>query len=123
MHMILTAAAEPAIVLTVDGIIKAAGFLGALGVLIGLGVKAVHWFDRQAEQDAKIAALEEKHDKDKAELRSELSAELEKINAELCLLVYGVQATLKGQQELGCNGPVTAAIEQIETHLNKQAHK
>lgn len=124
MHMILTAAAaEPAIVLTVDIIIKAAGFLGAMGVITGLGVKAVHWFDRQAEQDAKIAALEEKHDKDKAELRSELSAELEKINAELCLLVYGVQATLKGQQELGCNGPVTEAANKLERHINQRAHE
>jgi len=32
-------------------------------------------------------------------------------------------ACLKGLHEQGCNGPVTHAIEEIEEHINKQAHK
>jgi hypothetical protein len=111
------------IVLTADTIIKAAAVLGALGALVGIGVKVVHWFDLQAEQDAKIAALEQKHDNDKKELRNELSAEFDKINKELSILVYGVQATLKGQQELGCNGPVTEAANTLERHINQRAHE
>ena len=29
---------------------------------------------------------------------------------------------LKGLKELGCNGPVTEAIDKMEKHLNKAAH-
>ena len=35
----------------------------------------------------------------------------------------GVLACLKGLKEQGCNGPVTAAINKIETHLNQRAHE
>lgn len=110
------------IVITLEGIIKAAGVLTALGAIIGLGVKAVHWFDRQAEQDTKLAALEAKHDSDREELRSEMSRELARIYAEQRLLTYGVLACLKGLQEQGCNGPVTEAVNKLEHHINQRAH-
>ena len=42
---------------------------------------------------------------------------------EQTILTQGILACLQGLHEQGCNGPVTAAIERIETHLNKQAHK
>jgi len=32
-------------------------------------------------------------------------------------------ACLMGLKEQGCNGPVTEAINQLEKHINKQAHK
>lgn len=35
----------------------------------------------------------------------------------------GVLACLKGLKEQGCDGPVIDAIERIEEHINKQAHK
>ena len=31
--------------------------------------------------------------------------------------------SIKGLKEQGCNGPVTDAINQIEKHINKLAHK
>lgn len=111
------------IVVTIDGIIKAAGLLTALGVIIGLGVKAVHWFDQQDEQTKRLNELEAKHDNDKEELRSEISREIAKIYAEQTIIVYGLLACLKGQQEMGCNGPVTEAINKLEKHINQRAHE
>jgi hypothetical protein len=55
---------------------------------------------------------QEKQDKD-----------IKSIKEEQSVLVHGVLACLQGLREQGCNGPVTAAIEQIENHINKQAHK
>ena len=73
----------------------------ALGVIFG-AIFAVHkWFLKQEKQDKDIKAIKE----------------------EQTVLTQGVLACLQGLHEQGCNGPVTAAIEKIETHLNKQAHK
>ncbi len=55
---------------------------------------------------------QEKQDKD-----------IKAIKEEQTVLTQGILACLQGLHEQGCNGPVTAAIERIETHLNKQAHK
>ena len=78
-----------------------AATITALGVVFG-AIFAVHkWFLKQEKQDADIKAIKE----------------------EQTVLTQGVLACLQGLHEQGCNGPVTAAIEKIETHLNKQAHK
>ena len=49
--------------------------------------------------------------------------QIETIQEEQTLIVYGLLACLKGLQEKGCNGPVTEAVEKIEKHLNRKAHK
>ncbi len=78
-----------------------AATITALGVVFG-AIFAVHkWFLKQEKQDKDIKAIKE----------------------EQTVLTQGVLACLQGLHEQGCNGPVTAAIEKIETHLNKQAHK
>ena len=78
-----------------------AATITALGVVFG-AIFAVHkWFLKQEKQDKDIKSIKE----------------------EQTDLTQGILACLKGLHEQGCNGPVTAAIEQIETHLNKQAHK
>ena len=78
-----------------------AATITALGVVFG-AIFAVHkWFLKQEKQDKDIKAIKE----------------------EQTVLTQGILACLMGLHEQGCNGPVTAAIEQIETHLNKQAHK
>ena len=78
-----------------------AATITALSVIFG-AVFAVHkWFLKQEKQDKDIKAIKE----------------------EQSILTQGILACLMGLHEQGCNGPVTAAIEQIETHLNKQAHK
>ena len=48
---------------------------------------------------------------------------IKKIKTEQTALTKDVLACLKGVYEQGCNGPVTHAIEEIEEHINRQAHK
>ena len=78
-----------------------AATITALGVIFGAAFGIYRWFLKQEKQDRDIKAIKE----------------------EQSVLVHGVLACLMGLKEQGCNGPVTEAIEQIENHLNKQAHK
>ena len=78
-----------------------AGVITALGVIFGVLFAVYKWYLKQEKQDKDIKALKE----------------------EQFLLTQGVLACLKGLQEQGCDGPVTSAIKQLETHINKQAHK
>ena len=77
-----------------------AATITALGVIFGAVFAAYKWFLKQEKQDRDIKSIKE----------------------EQSVLVHGVLACLMGLKEQGCNGPVTEAIEQIENHLNKQAH-
>jgi predicted histidine transporter YuiF (NhaC family) len=78
-----------------------AATITALGVVFGAVFGIYRWFLKQEKQDKDIKSIKE----------------------EQTVLVHGVLACLQGLREQGCNGPVTAAIEQIENHINKQAHK
>ena len=78
-----------------------AGIITALGVIFGAVFAIYKWFLKQEKQDKDISDIKE----------------------EQTLLTFGVLACLKGLKEQGCDGPVTTAIEQIEKHINKQAHK
>ena len=78
-----------------------AGVITALGVIFGLLFAVYKWYLKQEKQDKDIKSIKE----------------------EQFLLTQGVLACLKGLQEQGCDGPVTTAIKQLETHINKQAHK
>ena len=78
-----------------------AATITALSVIFG-AVFAVHkWFLKQEKQDNDIKAIKE----------------------EQTILTRGVLACLMGLKEQGCNGPVTEAIDKIETYLNEKAHK
>ena len=78
-----------------------AGVITAIGVIFGVIFAVYRWYLKQEKQDKDIKAIKE----------------------EQFLLTQGVLACLKGLQEQGCDGPVTTAIKQLETHINKQAHK
>ena len=78
-----------------------AATITALGVVFGAVFGIYRWFLKQEKQDKDIKSIKE----------------------EQSVLVHGVLACLQGLREQGCNGPVTAAIEQIENHINKQALK
>jgi predicted histidine transporter YuiF (NhaC family) len=93
-------------------IIKAGSLLTALGIIIGLFLKAYGWYLKQEAQDAKIKALEEKHDKETAEMKEE--------NRLVC---EALVACLDGLQQLGANHNVPKAKGKLETYLNAQAHK
>lgn len=83
-----------------SAIIEIGKVIGAITVICGLIISIYKWYSRQNEQDAEIKKMKE----------------------EQCLLTYGTLACLKGLKELGCNGPVTEAIDKMEKHLNKVAH-
>ncbi len=82
-------------------IITIASIITALGVIFGMILAVYRWYLKQEKQDKDIKSIKE----------------------EQTLLTYGVLACLKGLKEQGCDGPVTTAINQIEKHINKQAHK
>lgn len=78
-----------------------AATITALGVIFG-AIFAVHkWYLKQEKQDQDIKSIKE----------------------EQTILTQGILACLQGLHEQGCNGPVTVAIDRIETHLNEKAHK
>lgn len=83
-----------------DTVIRAASLLAALGALGGVVVWCIRFVERQRHQDREIAA----------------------IRREQTLICYGVLACLKGLKEQGCNGPVSAALDKLEKHLNQAAH-
>lgn len=83
-----------------ETIIQVGKVLGALILIGGILISIYKWYSRQNEQDVEIKKMKE----------------------EQCLLTYGTLACLKGLKELGCNGPVTEAIDKMEKHLNKAAH-
>ncbi len=84
-----------------DIIISIASVITALGVILGVVLGIYKFYLKNNKQDSDIK-----------EIKSEQS-----------ILTFGVLACLKGLKEQGCDGPVTEAIQRIETHLNEQAHK
>ena len=82
-------------------IITIASVITALGVIFGVVFAVYRWYLNNEKQDESI----------------------NEIKAEQSVLTKGVLACLNGLHEQGCNGPVTHAINEIEEHLNKQAHK
>ena len=82
-------------------IVTAASVLAAIVAIMKYYNKGYSWVKKQNEQDEQIKAIKE----------------------EQTVLTYGVLACLKGLSEQGCDGPVTEAINTLEKHLNKQAHK
>ena len=83
-----------------DVIIKAGAIVGALGAIGGVVLWCFRFIQRNDRQDKELAA----------------------IRKEQTLICYGVLACLKGLKEQGCNGPVTAALDRLEKHLNQAAH-
>lgn len=86
--------------LTAQTIITAGALVAAISAMVAVFVKLVRWADRQKAQDEELKGVQD----------------------EQALLTYGVLACLKGLKELGCNGPVTEAVNKIEKHLNQKAH-
>ena len=82
-------------------IITISAVLAALGGIGGVVVWCIKFVDRQKKQDKELAA----------------------IRKEQTLICYGVLDCLKGLKEKGCNGPVTAALDKLEKHLNQAAHE
>ena len=88
------------ITISTDTLLQAAAVLTALGGIGGVVVWCIKFVQRNDRQDKELAA----------------------IRKEQTLICYGVLACLKGLKEQGCNGPVTAALDKLEKHLNEAAH-
>lgn len=84
-----------------ETLITISAVLAALGGIGGVVVWCIKFVDRQKKQDKELAAIR-------------------KEQTHIC---YGVLACLKGLKEQGCNGPVTAALDKLEKHLNKRPMK
>jgi len=82
-------------------IITIASLITALGVILGVVLSIYKFYLKNNKQDDDIKAIKE----------------------EQSILTKGVLACLKGLKEQGCDGPVTTAINDLEEHINKQAHK
>ena len=84
-----------------ETLISVAAVISALTVIFNLMFMVHNWYLKNEKQDKSIKEIKE----------------------EQSILTNGVLACLKGLKEQGCNGPVTEAINNIEEHINKQAHK
>ena len=84
-----------------DIIIKAASLLAATGALAG-AVIAVY---KQIESNQK---------------QSEVIKEMQEEQTIIC---YGLRGALQGLIEKGCDGPCKDALQMLDKHLNKNAHR
>lgn len=94
--------------LVIPDIVGWAAVIGAAAALIGYLAKVFNFV--KEPEDIK---------KEIAEIREEQAA----MKAEQRILTNGILACLKGLKEQGANGPVTAAIGEMEQYLNDAAHK
>ena len=92
-------------------IINAGSLMGAITLLGGAVFAIIKWFLRQEKPHEEIEELRNTHKED-----------IEELKEELCVLNFATLATLDGLKQLGCNGEVTKAYNELSKHINKQAH-
>ena len=88
------------VVINADRLIALAELVTALGVIGGVVLWCIKFVQRSRRQNEELKA----------------------IRREQTLICYGLLACLQGLKEQGCNGPVTEAMNRMETHLNQAAH-
>lgn len=122
------------VTITWESIIMAAAVISGATVIVSAFAKAVRKADRLNSVEKELERMAKHHEEDVNRLEKRLMEAVEdvekktdkrfaEIYEELTLICYGLQACLKGLQEKGCNGPVTDAIDKMEKHINKNAHK
>lgn len=84
-----------------DVIIKAAALLSALGALVGAIVAVYKILEGNKRQSQEINAMK----------------------AEQTIICYALQGALQGLIEQGCDGPCKDALNMLQKHLNKTAHR
>lgn len=87
----------------IDGntIIKAAAIISALVVIIGGIISIYKIFENNKKQNEVIKYMQE----------------------EQTIICYGLKGALQGLIEQGCDGPCKEALNMLDKHLNKSAHK
>ena len=84
-----------------DTIIKAASLLAALGGLIGAVIAVYKVYESNKKQSDVIKEIQE----------------------EQTLICYGLRGALEGLIEQWCDGPCKDALNMLDKHLNKNAHR
>lgn len=84
-----------------DTIIKAAAIISALVVIIGGIISIYKIFENNKKQNEVIKSMQE----------------------EQTIICYGLKGALQGLIEQGCDGPCKEALNMLDKHLNKSAHK
>ena len=84
-----------------DTIIKAASLLGALGALGGVVIALYRQYESNKRQSEVIKEIRE----------------------EQTLICCGLRGALQGLIEKGCDGPCKEALQMLDRHLNRSAHK
>ena len=85
----------------IEWILTASAVVGAVTALSAAAVKIVRFWMDQKNQDR----------------------EIDRVKTEMGIICYGVLACLDGLKQMGCDGNVTRAKNDLEKHLNKSAHK
>jgi len=86
--------------ITAGDINEAAKLIGSLIFFGGLLIAAYKFYAASKAQSEQIAQIKE----------------------EQTVCCYGILACLRGLHEQGCDGPVDAALDKLEKHLNMAAH-
>lgn len=107
---------------TVEVIIKISALITAVLVIWGAFYGLIKWFQKQEKQSTDIEELKKLHISDIENARKREAEDMQAVKDELCVLNYAVLATLDGLKQLGANGNVTKAHNELEKHINKQAH-
>lgn len=84
-----------------DVIIRAASLLAALGALVGAIIAVYKVIENNKKQNEVIMNMQE----------------------EQTIICYALRGALEGLIEQGCNGPCKDALDKLNKHLNKAAHK
>lgn len=107
-------------ILTIFGILVA--IVGGVTAIIAL----VKWINnihdrvqKWDEYDMKIANVE----KSMSDLHTDIDGKLQQIRAEQYVLTDCMVAVLDGLQQLGCNGKVTQAKNNLANYMNEKAHE
>ena len=107
---------------TVDLIIKTAAVITAICAICAFVWKIISWFLSQHKQTTDIESLKKLHTEDMEKIRRSETEEMQTVKDELCVISFALLAALDGLKQLGANGNVTKAHNELEKHLNKQAH-
>ncbi len=105
-----------------ETVIRAASFITALGVIIGVFVAVFKWLGKREKDSALLKELKAHHEDDMNKMRAEHQSEMQELKSELCMVNYALLAALDGLLQQGCNGEVTKAHLALTKHINKQAH-
>lgn len=93
--------------ITINSILTFIGVILTLSAFVGVVVSA-------------YKAITDAHDR--AQKWDEYDKQIKDIKDEQCMLTYCMYATLDGLHQLGCNGKVTQAREDLQKYINKSAH-